>query len=470
MIIQNLSNAQLIGVKWMININNICKTYMMKNNAVKALDNLSLNFPIKGLVFILGKSGCGKSTLLNILGGIDTITSGEVLVDDIDITKLSNKQLDVYRSNKVGFIFQEYNLIEEYNVEGNLSISLELCGIQGTSSLINGVLESVELGGYNKRKPSELSGGQKQRVAIARALIKDPAIILADEPTGNLDSATSKEIFELLRAIARNKLVIIVSHDGDSAIKYGDRIITLVDGKLADDSPNTPLPYSDYPAMEDNFMSVNNESISSNKIGDKRQSNSTNKQPKYRNRISIKKLTKLSFINIWKKKFRLIATMLLFFFSLTLFGVGISGWSFDITKVAYNTYNEYNIKQLDFTLKANENGRPNYINEEEITQIEQSSNKHQLHRIYGKKGLQYFLDINKNNNDYNPRTYATMDNETLSQFDYTISAGKLATNSKEFCISNFLADKIIEMRDIVGVKTYTDFIGKEMTVFGYGKM
>lgn len=221
----------------MLNISKVFKTYKpRKGREVEALKDINLSFDEKGLVFLLGKSGSGKSTLMNIIGGLDASDQGEIFFGDKNLSKLSEKEYDAYRNSTVGFIFQEFNLIESFSVYKNVSLSLELQGKTANREVIRQLLESLDLKDEIDRMPYELSGGQKQRVSIARALIKQPKIILADEPTGSLDSDTGKQIFEVLKKLSQEKLVIVVSHDREYAEKYGDRIIELSDGKIIRDT------------------------------------------------------------------------------------------------------------------------------------------------------------------------------------------------------------------------------------------
>ena len=221
---------------FMIEIKNIVKTYRPKKGGeVKALDDVSLKFPEKGLVFILGKSGSGKSTLLNVMGGLDTADSGEIIIKGKSSKEFSTGDFDSYRNTYLGFIFQEYNILEDFNVGANIALALKLQGAKATDEKINEILDEVGLSGYGKRKPNELSGGQKQRVAIARALVKNPEIIMADEPTGALDSGTGIQVFDTLKKLSKDKLVIVVSHDREFAESYGDRVIELKDGKVISD-------------------------------------------------------------------------------------------------------------------------------------------------------------------------------------------------------------------------------------------
>ena len=190
---------------------------------------------------ILGKSGCGKSTLLNILGGLDRFDSGDVECFGKSLKGLSRKELDNYRNSCVGFVFQEYHLIPELDTAENIALPLQLQGETDTEEKVKSVLQQVGMVGFDKRKVEELSGGQKQRVAIARALVKDPKIILADEPTGALDSHSGENILKILKWISRDKLVVLVTHDREFAEQYGDRIIELADGIVINDSGDSYL-------------------------------------------------------------------------------------------------------------------------------------------------------------------------------------------------------------------------------------
>ena len=220
----------------MLEIKNLTKVYRSKTgNPVKALDNVSISFPETGMVFILGKSGSGKSTLLNVIGGLDAYDSGEFIIKGKSSKQFGGSDFDAYRNTFIGFIFQEYNVLDDFSVGANIGLALELQGKKATDEKINAILKQVDLVSFAKRKPNELSGGQKQRVAIARALVKDPQIIMADEPTGALDSNTGKQIFDTLKELSREKLVLIVSHDRDFAERYADRIIELSDGKILSD-------------------------------------------------------------------------------------------------------------------------------------------------------------------------------------------------------------------------------------------
>ena len=223
----------------MITIKNLTKVYKTKTSEVKALDNISFTLPDKGMVFIVGKSGSGKSTLLNMISGLDSFTSGEIVAGGNSLTSMSVKDREKYLSSYIGYIFQDYRLIEDFTVAQNVEMASD---ISGTDSDVSAHLADVGLAGYENRLPKELSGGQKQRVAIARVLAKKPKVILADEPTGNLDNATTAEILDLLKEISKDTLVLIVSHSLRDADKHADRVIELSDGRIIKDE----IRVSDY--------------------------------------------------------------------------------------------------------------------------------------------------------------------------------------------------------------------------------
>ena len=222
----------------MLELKNIFKSYKVKNNVNKVLNNINISFRKKEFVCILGPSGSGKTTLLNIIGGLDSYDSGDLLINNVSTKTFNDKNWDSYRNNNIGFIFQSYNLISHLPVLKNVELPLLLTGMSKRvirKKSIN-ILKNLGLNKYLYNKPNQLSGGQKQRVAIARALINNPEIIVADEPTGALDSDTSCEIMKILKKISNDKLVIMVTHNSDLAEKYATRIINLIDGKIISDS------------------------------------------------------------------------------------------------------------------------------------------------------------------------------------------------------------------------------------------
>lgn len=227
----------------MLNLKNIVKTYKTGDETVAALKGVSVRFRKNEFVSILGQSGCGKTTLLNIIGGLDRYTDGDLIIAGKSTKQFRDADWDNYRNRSIGFVFQSYNLIPHQTVLSNVELALTLSGVSKHERRVRAkqALEKVGLGDQLKKKPNQMSGGQMQRVAIARALVNNPEILLADEPTGALDSETSVQIMELLKEVAKDRLVIMVTHNPELAQKYSTRIIRLLDGEITDDSD----PYTD---------------------------------------------------------------------------------------------------------------------------------------------------------------------------------------------------------------------------------
>lgn len=222
----------------MLKLKNITKVYNSGNEKLKALDNVEIMFRKSEFVSILGPSGCGKTTLLNIIGGLDRYTSGDLIINGKSTKYFKDRDWDSYRNYSVGFVFQNYNLIGHQTVLSNVELALTISGVSKKERRKRAIkaLEEVGLKNHINKKPNQLSGGQMQRVAIARALVNNPDIILADEPTGALDTKTSIQVMEILKNISKDKLVIMVTHNPDLAQKYSSRIIKILDGKIIDDS------------------------------------------------------------------------------------------------------------------------------------------------------------------------------------------------------------------------------------------
>lgn len=218
---------------WIVKTKNLKKYYQLGNHTVKALDGVDFAVREREFVAIIGKSGSGKSTLLHMLGGLDTPTSGEVYVGDRTLSKLSKEELAIFRRRKVGFVFQSYNLVPDLNVYENVVLPIELDGKKIDRTFVDEILELLKLDEKREAMPNTLSGGQQQRVAIARAIASKPSIILADEPTGNLDAATSHDVMGLLKIVAHQfkQTIILITHDQDIA-QMADRIVRIEDGRI----------------------------------------------------------------------------------------------------------------------------------------------------------------------------------------------------------------------------------------------
>lgn len=289
----------------MLQLKNISKTYKTsKGVETKALKNINLTFPQKGMVFVLGKSGSGKSTLLNIIGGLDQANEGEVIINGKSSRELTQVDYDAYRNTYVGFIFQDFNLMDEYTIEKNIALALQLQQKEESKEVIERLLTQLGLEGYAQRYPNELSGGQKQRVAIARALVKQPRILMADEPTGALDSVTGKEIFDTLKELSKEKLVIVVSHDQEAAHTYADRIIEFKDGEIYHDSA------PDIEAVEGHFEAI-------------------------RSHLPFKDSFKLGFSCLGHKKIRMVFTIILTSFALLTLALSDAVGSFNSANAQY---------------------------------------------------------------------------------------------------------------------------------------
>lgn len=231
----------------MLELKNISKTYESKDLTQVALKNVNISFRKSEFVSILGPSGSGKTTLLNIIGGLDKYTSGDLLINNISTKKYKDKDWDTYRNHKIGFIFQSYNLISHQTILANVELALTLSGISKKERKKRSIKALTEVGleKHMKKKPNMLSGGQMQRVAIARALVNNPDIVLADEPTGALDSKTSTQIMDILKSVAKDRLVIMVTHNKELAEKYSSRIISIKDGNIENDTNPYDLKTND---------------------------------------------------------------------------------------------------------------------------------------------------------------------------------------------------------------------------------
>ena len=256
----------------MIKINKLNKYFNKgKKNEIHVINGTSLELPDTGLVALLGPSGCGKTTLLNTIGGLDNVNSGEIYINGKRITKISSSKKDEIRTLNIGYIFQDYHLIEELSVYDNIALVLKMIGIKDKTEIkkrVEYVLEKIGMYKYRNRNVGMLSGGERQRVGIARAIVKNPDIIIADEPTGNLDSKNTIEVMNIIKSISKNKLVILVTHEKDIAYFYASRIIELLDGKIVSDRVNIHDNDLDYKIENKIYLKdlKNHEKLESNSL------------------------------------------------------------------------------------------------------------------------------------------------------------------------------------------------------------
>ena len=415
----------------MIELKNVCKEYKAKNRVVtKALNNINIKLPSSGLVFVLGKSGSGKSTLLNLIGCMDKVTSGNILINDKDISKLSESKLNDYRNSCFGFIFQEHNLIEKFSVYDNLKLPCALKKLKYKKDDYDKILNSVSLDNLGYRRVNELSGGQKTRVSIARALIKNPNVILADEPTGNLDSTNSIQIFEILKNISKDRLVIVVTHDTEYAYKYGDRVIEIEDGNIT----------------KDNIVNQINEDNKEIKI--------------VKSRLSFVDAIKFSSLNLRRKTIRLIVISIIISVTLTLFGYSYLMSDIDIIKTHSKTMIDNNETKMTLVKKIpGENLSDIHpalnINEEEIKYIKENitDNFEETFRLVLNNeflGIEKNMDFENPNSEilsnayyshsYTESTFIEKSNEKLNSLKLI---GKTPSGNNDIVIYKILADYLI---------------------------
>ena len=487
----------------MIEARNLKKHYApKKGDPVAALDDVSLRLPDTGMVFILGKSGSGKSTLLNVLGGLDTIDSGEIIIKGESTRDFKQSHFDSYRNTYVGFIFQEYNILEDFTIGANIALAIELQGRKATNEEINDILSQVDLTGLGNRKPNELSGGQKQRVAIARALVKKPEIIMADEPTGALDSVTGRQVFDTLKELSKSKLVLIVSHDREFSELYADRIIELKDGKIISDveydkeatenaeEPNLSyvgkeitikdgyeLTVADIEAINDYIKKIKGNS--SLIINDKRQNKifKETDESKIQSKTGIFKLikSKLSVKNAFKlgssglkyKKVRLVFTILLSFIAFSLFGLADSIASYDSITTCTDSLIDSGISYASFmkeTKMIYDESEPNnfywqewgtQISKDEVSILENQTGL-KFTPVLGGDGLQlsYTSEIpDSTDTRYDwSRIYpdnfsgvSVLTDELISSFNYSlVPNSKLPESKDEIVIPSFVAEYYVK--------------------------
>ena len=494
-----------------------------KGNPVTALQDISIRFPDRGMVFLLGKSGSGKSTLLNLLGGLDKYDAGDIVLDEVSTKKFSQSDFDSYRNACMGFIFQEYNVLYDFTVGVNIALAIELQGRRASDEEIDRILQEVDLSGYGRRRPNELSGGQLQRVAIARALVKNPKIILADEPTGALDSVTGRQIFELLKKLSQDKLVIIVSHDREYSEQYADRIIELADGKIISDVTKQPAEQSEThikPVFEDAVCKVtagysltdeDREEINRYLQEHPQESlcirvddnltrgfvfANTKEQPKesgtslfekIRSKLPMSRAARIGIKSLGCKKLKLFFTILISVIAFGLFGMAATLADYDYTRSVSKVFRENEMKSV-YVQKQRYYHYPNFrTGEDEGDWSDEFSpaNKEEYAKLVGQTGVTvypvYSLPdmttclVDEDNSDIIAAMYSDLrdlsdyievDEDVLKQFGATVLVGELPDGSKnEIAISKVTYDMILNGSLLNGKKVpkMSDMIGTTVT-------
>lgn len=498
----------------MLEIKNLTKIYNPKKGVpVTALCGVNLKFADTGMVFLLGKSGSGKSTLLNLLGGLDRYTDGEIIINGVSSKDFKQNHFDSYRNTYVGFIFQEYNILDEFNVGENIAIALELQGKKATDSEINKILKQVDLDGYGDRKPNELSGGQKQRVAIARALVKNPEIIMADEPTGALDSNTGKQVFDMLKKLSREKLVIVVSHDREFAENYADRIIELSDGKIIGDvtldsefdgekadtlifEDNTVTVTNGYHLTEDDLKRINDyiDGLKSGKLSLEFNKKSNLKFKKtdtekivsqgkqfnlIKSKLPMRNAFKMGAGGLKHKKFRLAVTIFLSCIAFGLFGLADTFAAYNHIKVCTNSIYDSAIEYTSVVKSYKFGDRwyeyNNYLSDKDLEEIKTNTGV-ALSGVFVPKSSNLSFESNVNPDVETTETdyeiynksfsgYTEINTEKLKGFGYKLAAGKLPDGSQnEIAVSDYIFE-VLKKTQYTDCTLQTDLNANETVTY-----
>ncbi len=419
----------------MIKLINLQKTYKQKNIKVDALKSINLTFPDKGMVFITGVSGTGKSTLLNIIGGLDTFDEGDIIIDGVSLKNFKEKDINNYRNSYVGFVFQEFNLIEEYNIKENIRLG---CNKEIEENKIGEILEKVNLKGLENRKPNTLSGGQRQRVSIARALVKEPKLLLCDEPTGQLDKETSKTIFEILKEISKESLVIVVSHDEENAKKYADEIIKIEDG------------------------------IANNKEEEIKENDFT---------LEEFKLTKKNYITLANgflrsKITRLIIAMIISIMVFVMIGVSDTISSYDKNKAILESLYENDNRYVPFNKEVKVNDEIHYLNlnDDDVEILTNKLKNYEYDLIYNfMNGLKIKTKETINFNDYYYKNEISgtceINSELINRYNLELIAGRLPNDYNEIVITKYIYEMYKKYgysngSDSTDILSYEDILNK----------
>lgn len=443
----------------MLKVNIKSKIYKMKNENFKALDDVNFELENNGLVCILGPSGSGKTTLMNIVGALDSDFEGDVVINNKSMKEFKNKDLDSYRKNTIGFIFQQFYLINKFSSYDNVKVALNLSNIKDKKEKVMNLLKKVEMDKFSKRKVNLLSGGQKQRIAIARALANDPDIILADEPTGALDSKMSKEIMKLLKELSKTKLVLIITHSKELAKDYADKIISMEDGKIKGIEENISNPDLEVEIKEKDIVQNNNS----------------------KSNMSFIKAFLYSLKNMASRKARIIATSI--GMSIGIVGIGIalalSNGTLQIAKSQIESIMPTNMIQMTHKAKDGESNASEMFSShtgnvsfsyEDFESIKQANSNVKLYWIIPNNVMKKFfseISINKDNamtaETESTSFYTQNGFEPYENIEGNLTFGNAPQNKNETVISlntaEYLlgADSKMKVEDLIGKDLYLKF-------------
>lgn len=470
----------------MLELKSITKIYKTKNDEIRALDDVNLYFEEKGMVFIAGQSGSGKTTLLNCIGGLDDFTDGEIIIKGKSVKDFSQSDYDSYRNTYIGFVFQEYNLLDNLTIGKNIKLATDLQGIKDADKKVSDILAQVDLRGIENRKPQELSGGQRQRVAIARALVKNPAIIIADEPTGALDAANGEQVLSLLKKLSQDKLVIVVSHDSTLADKFADRIINLKDGRVESDITVSArnIETTDIEVNDDNVVIRKGATLGDDDLEVIKQAVNAGKRISVADNIGVIKKdteiiqrtqydgstkfikTKLSFIDTLKlglntlrsKKIRLAITIILCAMAFSIFGIFDALAIYDEGRLTANALKSSSAPSILMNATVSESKNNSY----EIDVGEKLLSELATNTGYSVKGAynSYYVGTATpielmNNNPYTISKYyyykalrgvVEFDSNDIREHNFSVLQGRLPQNYEEIAVSEYFANCMINWR------------------------
>ena len=500
----------------MLEVRHLSKIYRPKKGIpVTALKDINITFPDTGMVFLVGKSGSGKSTLLNVLGGLDRYDQGEIIIKGVSSRDFRQRHFDSYRNTYVGFIFQEYNILEEFTVGANIMLALQLQGRKATDAELNEILEEVDLAGYGNRRPNELSGGQKQRVAIARALVKKPEIIMADEPTGALDSTTGRQVLETLKRLSDERLVLVVSHDREFAEQYADRIIELADGEIVRDVERVgePLPEEEKPVSfgedgieiqagyqltEEDRQAIN-AYLAAEATGrvslwrrEKRKASFLPTDPEkiphqkggnfklIRSRLPLKNAFRIGGSSLKYKKLRLVVTIFLSCVAFSLFGLADTFSAYQHEEVCTKSIMDTGIRYASISRQVS---REDYwINtnglQEELAAFERETGVH----LKGVSSFSLSLSFEDQIDPESDRElyaagftgFTALTQDDLRAMGYSLQAGRLPEgDAKELAVSSYLAETFVQCgyrpygaEEYQRLSSREELLGKTLTLNG----
>lgn len=425
----------------LLTLKRLSKEYTIeKNKSFSALSGIDLNFEKGEFVSILGPSGCGKSTLLNIIAGLDQPSEGDLIIEGKSTKKYKKKDWDLYRKNNIGFVFQSFNLIEHLSALENVEIVMNLIGLPKKERIerAKNLLKQVGLEKHMDHKPGELSGGQKQRVAIARALANDPDIILADEPTGALDKKTGIQIMELIKEVAQDKLIIMVTHNRELAYEYSTRVVTILDGKIQKDE----------------------------KINDSEKNSLKSELKKKDGSMSFKDAIKLSLRNIKQKMGRIVVTTIAGSIGIAgiLLVVGLSNGATDYIDIQTNSFASANIIQTSIKFKDNVLQKSDYP--KDIKAYDSIKKNPEVLTVRENLNIKDITSYEVNNETLKNITFNSLAGEKyLSNIEHALSGRVPMDNKNELLVNKDMAKKIIEKYGMNPDKDdYSKAIGKKVKV------